>query len=201
MAPQAKADSATFILELKSDPALVSGGLTSRTVDSTSKDYSIHCYSVGASTTCKDSNGSAYTVTCHVGPLGVECDSYNGVSTEEALAKLPIQVLLRNSARAYLYDARTNILVWKYDGNSPWDRELAYASQCEKKKRPGVWGVAEAQKYRCVEDKLPVQLLESSAPEQKPVAEETPADKAKKAQQYADCLKLAVDNPKILCQQ
>ncbi|MGA7080129.1 MAG: hypothetical protein WBQ43_02670 [Terriglobales bacterium] len=29
----------------------------------------------------------------------------------------------------------------------------------------------------------------------------TAADKAKAAQQYADCLKLAVDNPKIVCKQ
>jgi hypothetical protein len=30
-------------------------------------------------------------------------------------------------------------------------------------------------------------------------APETPADKAKAAQRYADCLKLAVDNPQIAC--
>jgi hypothetical protein len=201
MAPQANVDSATFILELKSDPTLVSNGLTSGTIEP-DKEYSIRCYSVGASTTCKDSNGAAYTVTCRTGALGVECDTYNGVSTEEALIKLPIQTLLRNSARAYLYDAKTNTLVWKYDGNRPWDREFAYASQCEKKKRAGVWGVAEAQKYKCIEDKLPVQLLDAAAPEQKSVVpEESAAESAKKAQQYADCLKLAAENSTITCQQ
>jgi hypothetical protein len=33
--------------------------------------------------------------------------------------ELPIKIILRNSARAYLFDARTNEQVWKYDGNRP----------------------------------------------------------------------------------
>jgi hypothetical protein len=125
----------------------------------------------------------------------------------EALVMLPVQILLRNSARAYLFDAKTNELVWKYDGDRPWDRELAYAGQCVKEKRAGVWGVPDSQKSRCVENKLPTQLLEplaveapaSSSPAPQQV--ESPADKAKQAQQYADCLKLALDNPQIICSQ
>jgi hypothetical protein len=37
-------------------------------------------------------------------------------------------------------------------------------------------------------------------PASTPVSQ-TPADQAKQAQQYADCLKLAVDNPNIVCKQ
>jgi hypothetical protein len=125
----------------------------------------------------------------------------------EALVMLPVQILLRNSARAYLFDAKTNELVWKYDGDRPWDREFAYAGQCVKEKRAGVWGVPDSQKSRCVENKLPTQLLEplaveapaSSSPA--PHQIESPADKAKQAQQYADCLKLALENPQIICSQ
>jgi hypothetical protein len=42
-------------------------------------------------------------------------------------------------------------------------------------------------------------VLHPPAPEVPPPA--SPEDAAKKAQQYADCLKLAVDNPKIVCKQ
>jgi hypothetical protein len=125
----------------------------------------------------------------------------------EALAMLPFQILLRNSARPYLFDAKTNELVWKYDGNRPWDREFAYAGQCVKEKRAGVWGVPDSQKSRCVETKLPTQLLEPVAveppasPSPAPQEVESPADKAKKAQRYADCLKLALDNPQMTCSQ
>lgn len=207
MAPQPTAATATYILELRSDPALVRGGLTSGTIPAAPGNYSVHCYSIGVSTTCKDSSGAAYTTTCHVGRFGVECDTYNGVGMAEALAMLPFQILLRNSARPYLFDAKTNELVWKYDGNRPWDREFAYAGQCVKEKRAGVWGVPDSQKSRCVETKLPTQLLEPVAveppasPSPAPQEVESPADKAKKAQRYADCLKLALDNPQMTCSQ
>jgi hypothetical protein len=141
MAPQPTAETATYILELRSDPALVRSGLTSGTIPVAPDNFSVNCYSIGASTTCKDSSGAAYTTTCHVGRFGVECDTYNGVGMAEALVMLPFQILLRNSARAYLFDATTNVLVWKYDGDRPWDREFAYAGQCVKEKRAGVWGV------------------------------------------------------------
>jgi len=207
MAPQPTASTATYILELRSNPALVRSGLTSGTISASTGNYSVNCYSIGDSTTCKDSSGTVYTTTCHVGRFGVDCDTYNGVGMAEALVTLPIQILLRNSARAYLFDAKTNALVWKYDSDSPWDREFAYAGQCVKEKRAGVWGVPDSQKSRCVESKLPVQLLEPVAVEPsanlspEPQQVESPADKAKKAQQYADCLKLAVDNPQITCSQ
>lgn len=162
MAPQTTQATATYILELKSDPALVRSGLTSGTLPATSDNISLRCYSVGNSTTCKDSNGNAYTTTCSAGRAGVECDTYNGVSVTEALVKLPIQMVLRNSAKAYLFDAKTNQLVWKYDGERPWDREFAYAGQCAKEKRPGVWGVPDSQKSKCVESKLPTELCRAS---------------------------------------
>lgn len=208
MAPQPSPVTAAYILELRSDPALVRSGLTSGTIAPVApENYSVRCYASGASTTCKDSNGVAYTTTCHGGRLGVDCDTYNGVGMVEALAMLPIQILLRNSARAYLFDAKTNELLWKYDGNRPWDREFAYAGQCEKERRSGVWGVPDSQKSRCVERKLPTQLLEPVADEpsastsQVPQQVENPADDAKKTRQYASCLALALDNPKITCSQ
>jgi hypothetical protein len=207
MAPQPTPATATYVLELRSIPEFVKSGLTSGTMPVASENYSLHCYSFGASTTCKNSSGAAYTTTCHVGKSGVDCDTYNGVSMGEALVKLPIQIILRNSARAYLFDAKTNEQVWKYDGNRPWDTEFAYAGQCVKEKRAGVWGVPDSQKSRCVESKLPAEVLEpgpvvvgspakSSAD---PVQVESPADKAKKAQQYAGCLNLALDNSQIKC--
>jgi hypothetical protein len=125
----------------------------------------------------------------------------------EALVMLPLQIILRNSANAYLFDAKTNELVWKYEGNVPWDKEFAYAGQCEKQKRAGVWGVPDAQKYRCDETKLPTRLLENIIPEPAPPPpppsdqSESPAEKAQKAQQYADCLKLALTNSQVSCNQ
>ena len=201
MAPQPTAATATYVLELRSEPALTRNGLTAGTVPVSSEPYSIRCYSTGASTTCKDSNGAAYTTTCHGGRLGVECDTYNGIGMEEALVKLPLQLLLRNTAWAFLVDARTHELVWKYDGSRPWNTELAYAGQCVKEKRAGVWGVPDSQKFRCVEGQLPTPLLDPvevpAAPDPATPAAESAAEKARRAQQIADCLKLAVDNPQV----
>jgi hypothetical protein len=45
------------------------------------------------------------------------------------------------------------------------------------------------------------QAAPAPEPTPAPEAAPSPAEQAKQAQAYADCLKLAVDNPKIVCKQ
>ncbi len=161
LAPQADASQATAILDLEPVPGV--SGAPNYTPKENTTGYWIDCHSaLLGGVTCADSEGHETTTTCSYIGGYVSCDTYAGPDPVTALLRSLVDLLLRNVADAYLYDSKTHELLWKYQGNFPWESKLMFDSACAKKRRRGTWGSAGAgvpAGISCDEKKLPTDLL------------------------------------------
>ncbi len=161
LAPQANANRATAILDLEPVPGV--SGAPNYTPKENTDSYWIDCHSaLLGGVTCADSEGHETTTSCSYIGGYVSCDTYEGPDPATALFRSLVGLLLRNAAYAYLYDSKTHELLWKYQGNFPWDSKLMFDSECPKKRRPGTWGSAGAgvpAGMSCDVKKLPNALL------------------------------------------
>ena len=164
LAPQADAGHATAILDLEPVPGV--SGVPDYTPKEDTPGYWISCHSaILGGETCEDSEGHETTTTCSLVAGYVSCSSYDGPDPVTALMRSLVGLLLRNTAYAYLYDAKTHKLLWKYQGSWPWDSRLMFDSACAKKRRWGTYGTSGGvpNGVSCDEKKLPQNLLMSGA--------------------------------------
>jgi hypothetical protein len=163
LAPQADASQATAILDLEPIPGV--SGAPNYTPKENTTGYWINCHSaILGGVTCEDSEGHQTTTTCSFGGGYVNCSTYEGPDPVTSAIRSLLNLLVRNSAYAYLYDAKTHELLWKYQGSWPWDTELMFDSACVKKRRGGTWGTHGGipNGLSCDEEKLPTDLLNSA---------------------------------------
>lgn len=162
MAPQADAGQAKAILDLEPIPGL--SGIPKYTPKENTAGYWVNCHSATlGGVTCEDSEGHQTTTTCSFVGGYVSCNSYEGPDPVTALMRSLIDLLVRNSAYAYLYDAKTHELLWKYQGTWPWDNQLMFDGACAKKRRRGTYGTSGGvpNGLSCDERRLPTDLLKS----------------------------------------
>jgi hypothetical protein len=180
LAPQATPDQATAILDLEPIPGV--GGYPAYTPKEDTSNYWIDCHSAMlGGVTCEDSEGHQTTTTCSFVGGYVSCSTYSGPDPITGLVHAFGEWLTRNGAYAYLYDAKTHELLWKYQGSWPWENELMFASSCVKKRRGGTWGTAGGvpNGISCDEQKLPPDLLQAAeqvAPATQPAAQRSVAE-------------------------
>jgi hypothetical protein len=129
--------------------------------------YWVDCDSaIGGGVTCEDSEGHETTTTCSFIGEYVDCSTYEGPDPVTALMRSLVDLLVRNAAYAYLYDAKTHELLWKHQGSWPWNNKLMFDSACAKKRKAGTWG-SEGEGIpaglSCDEQKLPTDLLKTGA--------------------------------------
>lgn len=162
MAPQADPRQATAILDLEPIPGV--SGAPNYTPKENTAGYWVDCHSaILGGVTCEDSEGHQTTTTCSFVGEYVSCSTYEGPDPVTALMRSLLDLLVRNSAYAYLYDAKTHELLWKYQGSWPWDNELMFDSACAKKRKRGTWGTSGGvpNGLSCDQEKLPADLLKS----------------------------------------
>ncbi len=166
LAPQADPSQATAILDLEPSPG--TSGVPNYTPKENTSSYWIGCHRAIVGVTCEDSEGHQTTTTCTAFRGLVSCSTYEGPDPVTKLLKSLLDLLTRNAAYAYLYDAKTHELLWKYQGSWPWDKELMFASACPKKRRAGTWGTSGGvpNGMSCDEQKLPTDLLQATEPPQ-----------------------------------
>jgi hypothetical protein len=157
MAPVADPSLATAILVLRPQP-------TSDDSAGTQDDanYWVNCSSFRGSIICNDSNGQTETTECYEDRFGgVDCSTYSGTMLSGFRDALE-HAMTRNVANAYLYDAKTHKMIWKYEGTF-WDAQLMWDSACAKKHRFGYWGPSSRggvpNGMSCDAKKLPKELL------------------------------------------